>query len=333
MMSRSGPRVMRTGVKLPNSIPPALRIRNAIPRRNLATSSGPPPKLAILDDYLGTSAAHFSHIPPSKLEITTFHDAIVPLDEAEHSRLVERLRPFDLISTHTWALLLALARNVAVDDTALKASGDGRGGLIHGSSSNFLPWQSGLATSLTGLQLGVVGLGRLGAAVARIAHLAWDMRVICWSENLTQAKADQAAVECGSSPDAGPGGSKTFRAVDKAELFRSADVVSIHYVLSSRSRGVVTAWDLKRMKPSALLTCSKGGGIRGAAMDVFDVEPLPRNSPWRRADYWGQDGRSNVLTTPHMGYVDSGLMNAWYAETAENVERWLNREELLHRLA
>jgi lactate dehydrogenase-like 2-hydroxyacid dehydrogenase len=139
---------------------------------------------------------------------------------------------------HTWALILALARNVAVDDVALK-SGTG--------------WQSGLAISLPELTLGVVGLGRLGAAVARVAHLSWGMRVVCWSENLTQQKADQMAIAVGLPPDGGIDGSKTFRAVSKDELFRGADVVSMHYVLSDRSRNIVGAKELELMKASAYL--------------------------------------------------------------------------------
>ena len=363
------------------------------------------PKLAILDDYLNTSAAHFAGIPPSKLQVTTFRDTIVPLDDASTDRLVERLRPFDVISSvrertafpgsllsrlpnlklllatgtqfeqfdlrtahqqgvavvaapgigrtdstgprrpnikkggahpttqHSWALILSLVRNVALDDAALKASGTA--------------WQTGLATGLTGLTLGVVGLGRLGAAVARIAHLAWGMRILCWSTNLTQERADKMAAEVGLDPNAGLGNTKVFQVVDKAALFGSADVVSLHYVLSERSRGIVGRPELEAMKPSAfLVNTSRGplidqpallsvleqGKISGVAMDVFDIEPLPPNSPWRRADYWGKNGRANVLVTPHMGYVDTGLMNTWYAETAENVERWLDEKDLLHRL-
>ncbi|KAM6519048.1 Hypothetical protein NCS54_00994800 [Fusarium falciforme] len=376
-------------------------------RRGIATrgaSQQRTPSLAIIDDYLNTSAPHFANIPPSQLRITTFNDTIVPLNDAEEARLVERLRTFNLISAvrertafpgsllrqlpnlklllatgtqfemfdlaaakemgitvvaapglgrtdqtgpvrpnikkggvhpttqHTWALILALARNVAADDAALKA---GTG------------WQSGLATGLPGLTLGVVGLGRLGAAVARVAHLAWGMRVVCWSENLTQQKADQMAVSVGLPIDGGIEGSKTFQAVSKEDLFRSADVVSMHYVLSNRSRNTIGAEELQHMKPSALLiNTSRGplidqeallntlerGGIRGAALDVFDIEPLPLTSPWRRANYWGRDGRSALLTTPHMGYVDEALMNTWYAETAENVERWVQGQDLLHRL-
>lgn len=383
-----------------------------------------PPKLAIIDDYLNTSAPHFSHIPPSRLQISKYRDTIVPHNEAETARLVERLEPYALISSmrertafpgdllrrlpnlrlllatgtqfeefdlaaarelgiavvaapgrgrtdddddsgkvrrpdirqggghpttqHAWALLLALARNVAADDAALKASSPSGVPGAEGGADQQLAWQSGLATGLAGLTLGVVGLGRLGAAVARIGHLAWGMRVTCWSENLTQERADAMAAQVGLSPDEGPDGSKTFRAVSKEELFGGADAVSLHYVLSRRSRGIVGARDLALMKPSALLVnTSRGplidraalvdaleeGRIRGAAMDVFDVEPLPRGSPWRRVEYWGKDGRSQVLITPHMGYVNEDLMNAWYAETAENVERWLDGRELLHRLA
>lgn len=358
------------------------------------------PSLAIIDDYLSTSKPHFAHIPSTKLRITTFQDTINPINEAETSRLVDRLKSYEAISTmrertafpgsllrslpnlklllatgtqfemfdlaaaqelgitvvaapglgrtdrldgiasqtnikkggahpttqHTWALIMALARNVAADDAALK-TGPG--------------WQNGLAMSLTGKTLGIVGLGRLGAAVARIGHLAWGMNVVCWSENLTQEKADRAAIEAGL-----PSG--IFRAVSKEELFRSADVISLHYVLSTRSRHIVGTKELGKMKKSAILVnTSRGplidqkallellerGAIRGAALDVFDIEPLPLYSPWRRANYWGEGGRSRLVTTPHMGYADEGLMNAWYAETAENVDRWLAGEEVLHRIA
>ncbi|KAF3018416.1 hypothetical protein E8E14_003354 [Neopestalotiopsis sp. 37M] len=238
-------------------------------------------------------------------------------------------------TVHTWAMLLALARNVAADDAAMKGSGKA--------------WQTGLATGLTGATLGVVGLGRLGAAVARIATLAFGMRVVCWSENLTQEKADRMAREVGLPAAGGcavdPAAS-TFKAVSKAELFETADVVSLHYVLSERSRGIVGQSELESMKSSALIVnTSRGplidqdalynvlsqGKIRGAALDVFDLEPLPADSPWRSTE-WGTGGRGRLLITPHMGYVEEGIMHTWYEETAENVERWLRGEEVLHRL-
>lgn len=358
------------------------------------------PSLAIIDDYLNTSESHFAHIPSSNLQVTTFNDTITPINEAETARLVERLKPFEAISTmrertafsgsllrslpnlklllatgtqfetfdlaaarelgitvvaapglgrtdklndinsrpnikkggvhpttqHAWALIMALSRNVAADDAVLK-TGTG--------------WQTELAIGLTGLTIGIVGLGRLGAAVARIGHLAWGMKVLCWSENLTQEKANSMAVEAGLPPE-------TFHAVSKEHLFCNSDVVSLHYVLSDRSRGIVGANELKQMKSSAMLiNTSRGplidqtalldslerGAIRGAALDVFEIEPLPMYSPWRRTNYWGRDGRSRLITTPHMGYMDERLVNAWYAETAENIDRWLEGKEVLHRIA
>ncbi|KAL9086296.1 MAG: hypothetical protein Q9165_007211 [Trypethelium subeluteriae] len=234
---------------------------------------------------------------------------------------------------HTWALILGLARNIAVDDRVVKSVASG--------------WQTGLATGLTGKTLGVVGLGRLGAAVARIAVLAWGMRVVCWSENLTQEKADGWARELGLAVGEREGeGEKTFRVVRKEELFRVADVVTVHYVLSERSRGVVGEKELAGMKETAMfVNTSRGplvdedallrvlekGAIRGAAIDVFDIEPLPQTSPWRSLK-WGEDGRSQVLLTPHMGYVEEGVMHAWYAETAENVGRWVRGEEVIDQL-
>ena len=232
---------------------------------------------------------------------------------------------------HTWALILALARNVATDDALMKRDGQA--------------WQSQLAIGLGGATIGVVGLGRLGAGVARIACLAWGMRVLCWSENLTQDKADEKAEEMGL-PIINALGEHTFAAVSKDDLFQAADVVSLHYVLSERSTGIVGKKELSQMKDSALLVnTSRGplidadalhdaltrGAIRGAAMDVFDVEPLPADSPWRSTE-WGTGGRSNLVITPHMGYVEDGIMNTWYEETAENAERWLQGQELLHRL-
>lgn len=226
-------------------------------------------------------------------------------------------------------MILGLARNIAGDDASVKTGG----------------WQTDMAVGLTGKTLGVVGLGRLGAAVARIGILAFGMSVVCWSSRLDQAKADEMAIELGV-PTENEFGEKTFQAVGKEELFESADVVSMHYVLSERSRGIVGAPELALMKKDALLiNTSRGplideaalldaatnGKIRGVALDVFESEPLPATSPWRSQD-WGSGGRSRVLLTPHMGYVEEGIMNAWYSETAENVERWLDGREILHRL-
>ncbi|KAK7210109.1 hypothetical protein V2G26_017287 [Clonostachys chloroleuca] len=158
-------------------------------------------------------------------------------------------------------------------------------------------------------------------------------------------KADNMAESLGL-PKEDEFGDRTFRCVDKQELFKTADIVSLHYVLSERSYGIVSGPEFSLMKPESLLVnTSRGplvdekaaleaathGKIRGLALDVFDVEPLPANSLWR-SNIWGKEARSRVLLTPHMGYVEEGIMNTWYAETAENVERWLQGKELLHRL-
>ncbi|CAO2657181.1 Nn.00g033070.m01.CDS01 [Neocucurbitaria sp. VM-36] len=236
---------------------------------------------------------------------------------------------------HIWALILALARNVAADDAVVKGKG-----VIAG-------WQTRLAIGLQGKTLGLVGLGRIGAHVARVGVLAFGMKVICWSTNLTQEKADRLAEEAGL-PVAGAGvteeGEKTFKAVGKEDLFRNSDLVTVHYVLSERSRGIVGAQELEWMKPTglfintsrgplvneaALLDTLRYGRIRGAALDVFDIEPLPADSPWRTED-WDGKGRSRVLLTPHMGYVEEGTLTTWYEETVENLERLVEGEELLH---
>jgi len=238
---------------------------------------------------------------------------------------------------HVWALILGLARNIAADDAVVKGKGRPAG------------WQTELAMGLQGKTLGLVGLGRIGAHVARVAVLAFGMKVICWSTNLTQASADALANEVGV-PVAGGGitspSEKTFKVVTKKELFTTSDVVSISYVLSSRSLGMVGAQELNAMKSSALLiNTSRGplideaalldtlrkGRIRGAALDVFDIEPLPADSPWR-TENWEEKGKSRVLLTPHMGYVEEGTLKAWYEETAENVERLVEGKELLHRI-
>lgn len=238
---------------------------------------------------------------------------------------------------HAWALILGLARNVAADDAVVKGKGGPAG------------WQTELAMGLQGKALGLVGLGRIGAHVARVGVLAFGMKVVCWSANLTQEKADKLAEECGL-PVTGGGmtdaNEKTFKVVTKEQLFTSSDVVSLHYVLSERSRGIIGAQELGWMKPTgllintsrgplvdeaALLDTLRDGRIRGAALDVFDIEPLPADSPWRSED-WDVKGKSRVLLTPHMGYVEEGTLTTWYEETAENLERLVEGKELLHQL-
>jgi phosphoglycerate dehydrogenase-like enzyme len=198
----------------------------------------------------------------------------------------------------TWALILASARNLVAENTSLRGGG----------------WQQSVGDDIAGRTLGVLGLGKIGGAVAQIGN-AFGMKVIAWSQNLT---AERAA-EVGATR------------VSKEDLFREADIVSVHLVLSSRTRGLVSAAELALMKPSArLVNTSRGpivveadliaalttGSIAGAAVDVFDQEPLPPDHPFRALP--------NVLATPHIGYVSLGLYGRFYQDTVENICRWLD---------
>jgi len=197
----------------------------------------------------------------------------------------------------TWALILASARQVVSENANLRAGG----------------WQFTMGDGLHGKTLGVLGLGKIGSEVARIG-LAFGMEVIAWSQNLTAEKAQT----CGA------------RLVSKEELFRGADILTIHLVLSQRTNGLVGAAELQAMKPSArLINTSRGPivdepalievlrqrRIAGAALDVFDIEPLPAEHPFRSLD--------NVLATPHIGYVTRDLYRTFHGDTVKNITQWL----------
>ena len=343
-------------------------------------------KLAILDDYADIAPSKFSAIA-DRLEIVSFPETLNAKSPSGQKALVERLKPFAIISTmrertaftrevltelphlklllttamknasidvetcadkgiivagttgrmantqpilgyaatneHCWALILGLAKSVAANDKAVKEGG----------------WQSGLSFGLAGRTLALLGLGRLGAECARTAVYGFGMKVTAWSVSLTQEMADAKAEAHGL-----PKG--MYRVVgSKQELFETADILSVQYVLSDRSKGIVGEEELNVMKKNALLVNTsrgplvdeeallkvlKEGRIRGAALDVFDIEPLDVDSEWRTIK-WGQDGRSEVLLSPHMGYVEERTMHTWYEETAENVERFLDGKEVQKR--
>ena len=264
------------------------------------------------------------------LDLPAFKDRAIPIAGA-----VDRAHAGSVgsVSTteHCVAMILAAARNIAQDDLSVKTGG----------------WQTVPAVSLKGKVFGTVGLGRLGVAVARIMHVAFGMRVVAWSENLTQEGADERARGAGLEVESEGGvGGKTFKVVSKEELFRTVDVVSVHIVLSDRSRGGISAKDLGVMKPGAIfVNSSRGplvveedlldvleqGKIRAAALDVFELEPLPLDSRWRTTK-WGEDGRSRVLLTPHMGYVEEATLDAWYDQQVENLQRWDKGEPLVECL-
>ncbi|PFH59428.1 hypothetical protein XA68_12405 [Ophiocordyceps unilateralis] len=226
---------------------------------------------------------------------------------------------------HIITLILAACHNIVQHVSAVKA------GL----------WQTAFVSSVSGKTLGLVGLGRLGGAVARIMSVAFGTKIIAWSPNLTQATADGQAKSSGL-PVEGPDGEKTFKVVSRREVFETSDVVSVHLVLSDRSRGLITKEDLSRMKPSSLfvntsrgplvvekdlLAILEAGNIAGAALDVFDIEPLPKDSAWRSSD-WGTNGKSQVLLTPHVAFVEEQSLNSVYQQQVEDLQRWSQGKEL-----
>lgn len=222
---------------------------------------------------------------------------------------------YDFTTQHCFSLLLSLTSRIPIDNNAIRAGG----------------WQTGLGMTLSGKTYGCVGLGRLGTHAAKTAILGFGMKVVAWSANLNQEKCDEAAEKMGLPKGA-------IRAVSQEELLSTADVVSVHYLLSDRSRGLIGAKELAQMKPSALLiNTSRGplideqalldvlkkGSIAGAGLDVFWEEPLPKESPWRTTEW-----RSDVILSPHMGYGNPEIIHTWYAEQAETVQKFLEGKEL-----
>jgi phosphoglycerate dehydrogenase-like enzyme len=196
-----------------------------------------------------------------------------------------------------WGLVLAVARGIPQEHESVRSGA----------------WQVGLGTELEGKTLGVLGLGRIGSRVARYG-LAFGMEVIAWSQNLTRERAESVGA----------------RLVERDELFAHADVLTVHLVLSERTRGLVGGRELALMKDGAFLVNTSRGpivderalvdvlerrAIAGAALDVFDEEPLQAEHPFRRLD--------NVVVTPHVGYVTLESYRVFYREAAEDVHAFL----------
>jgi phosphoglycerate dehydrogenase-like enzyme len=311
-----------------------------------------PIQIAILDDYqsVALDATDWSPLK-DRADITVFNDHI-----SDTGKLVQRLMPFDVICAmrertpftrdiieslsnlkliastgsanaaidtdaaaqrgikvahtnysssptieFTWAMILAMARNITTENRSLLDGG----------------WQRSLGTELAGKTLGLLGLGRVGSAVGVIGH-AFGMNVIAWSQNLTAERAQLKGVQL----------------VDKDTLFSTADFLSIHVRLGERTRGLVGAAELAGMKPtSRIINTSRGpivdadalldalinGQIAGAAIDVYDAEPLDLAHPLR--------SQHNVLATPHIGYVTREMYETFYGDSVRNIIEWLDQTE------
>jgi phosphoglycerate dehydrogenase-like enzyme len=196
-----------------------------------------------------------------------------------------------------WALLFAVTKRIGIEDRAIRAGG----------------WQTGFPRSISGMTLGLAGLGNLGGAMVEPAK-AFGMDVIAWSENLTTERTDALGVA----------------KVSKEDLLRNSDVLGIFLVLSDRSRGLFGASDLALMKPSsfivnisrgpiideqALISALASNKLAGAGLDVFDEEPLPRDHPFRSME--------NVVLMPHLGYVTEPLFRMSFQRMAEDVVAYL----------
>jgi len=245
-------------------------------------------------------ASLFERLADLRLVVTTgFSNAVIDVGAAAARGVMVCGTSGIVTSTSelTWALILAVTRHVAADDATMRAGG----------------WQTRIGTGLAGRRLGLIGLGNIGGLVAKVG-LAFGMDVVAWSQNLSAEKAEAAGV----------------RPVTKDELLATSDVVSVHYVLSDRSRGIIGPADLAAMKRTAVLVnTSRGplvdhdalvdalrnGTIAGAGLDVYDVEPLPADDPLRSLP--------NTVLTPHTGYVVDQCYEIFYPHIVEDIQAWL----------
>jgi phosphoglycerate dehydrogenase-like enzyme len=248
-------------------------------------------------------------LPKLKLLVSTGHwNAAIDIKAAAERGIIVCGTPstghaaFEL----SFALLMCVARQIHVEHQSVREGG----------------WQVSVGNDLHGTTLGVIGLGRIGAQMTKVGR-AFGMNVIAWSQNLTEERAK----ECGA------------RRVEKAELFAQSDYVSVHVKLSERTRGLVGAAEIARMKPTAyLVNTARGpiveekalvaalneGRIAGAALDVYDIEPLPADHVLRRTP--------RVLLTPHVGYVSQASYKDFYGGTVKAIEDWLAGKPVQHQL-
>lgn len=244
-------------------------------------------------------ASLFDRLPALRLLVTTgMSNAVIDLPAAAERGIAVcgTLGIVTPTSELTWALIHAVSRHVAADDATLRTGG----------------WQTRIGTGLHGQRLGLIGLGRIGGLVAKVG-LAFGMDVVAWSQNLTQERADAVGV----------------RVVTRDELLETSDVISIHLVLSDRTRHLIGARELASMRRSAILVnTSRGpiidqaalvhalqhGVIAGAGLDVYETEPLPAGDPLRSLQ--------NTVLTPHTGYVVTQCYDIFFRHIVEDIVAW-----------
>ncbi len=257
--------------------------------------------LCVMRERTPMSRALIERLPRLKLIVSTgARNAAIDIPAATERGVAVAFTGYrsDPTIEMTWAMILAASRHLVRENHAFRTGG----------------WQQDVGVGLRGKTLGVMGLGRVGGEVAKVGA-AFGMKLIAWSPNLTPERA-------------APHGAT---AVSKEELLRESDVLTIHMVLSPKTRGLVGAADLALMKPTSLLVNTSRGPlvdeaalvealrarrIGGAALDVYDVEPLPADHVLRTLD--------NVLGTPHIGYVADDLYRTFYGDTVKALEAWLD---------
>lgn len=245
------------------------------------------------------SADRLSRLPDLRLLVTTGRvNASIDLDAARSQGITVCGTESTTSATPelTWGLILSVLRSIPNEDAAVHSGG----------------WQSTVGGGLFGHRLGVIGLGRLGTQVARVGA-AFGMDVVAWSQNLDETRAADVGAH----------------AVGKEELFATSDVLTLHYKLSERSRGLVSAAELSLMKPSsifintsraglvdmvALQNALAEGRIRGAGIDVYDTEPLPAEHPLRSTP--------RTVLTPHLGYVTEDTYRIFFTQAVEDIAAW-----------
>lgn len=240
-------------------------------------------------------------LPNLKLIVTTAgRNASIDMDAAKERGIAVcgTLSTSNATAELTWALILALVRNLLTENASVRSGG----------------WQVTVGGDLEGRTIGIVGFGKIGIRVAKVAN-AFGMQVLAWSQNLTSEAAERDGA----------------RLVSKEQLFRDSDIVTLHLVLSPRTRGIVGATELNWMKATAYLVNTSRGPlvdevafiealrnrtIAGAALDVYDTEPLPESNPFRSLD--------NVLALPHIGFVTQAGYRVFYDGVVEDIGSWLN---------